>query len=82
MRHLRAVRKARRNITGKAIVRLRLAASPKITQEDMAGRLARHGLQLNQSQIAKMESGERPILDYEVAAIAKALKVPVQALFA
>lgn len=71
----------RRNITGKAILRIRLAAEPKVVQEDMVGRLARLGVQVNQSQIAKIESGHRPVLDYELAAIAKALKVPVQALF-
>jgi transcriptional regulator with XRE-family HTH domain len=74
-------RKTTRNLTGAAIQRIRLAASPRITQEDMAGRLARQGIQVNQSQIAKIESGQRPLLDYEVAAIAKALKVPVQILF-
>jgi transcriptional regulator with XRE-family HTH domain len=58
-----------------------MAAKPKITQEDMVGRLARQGIQINQSQIAKIESGQRPVLDYELAAIAKALVVPVQALF-
>lgn len=58
-----------------------MAAAPKITQEDMVGRLARQGVQLIQSQVAKIESGERPVLDYELAAIAKALKVSVQTLF-
>jgi transcriptional regulator with XRE-family HTH domain len=58
-----------------------MAAKPKITQEDMVGRLARQGIQINQSQIAKIESGQRPVLDYELAAIAKALNVPIQALF-
>jgi len=58
-----------------------MAAKPKITQEDMVGRLARQGIQINQSQIAKIESGQRPVLDYELAAIAKALVVPVQTLF-
>ncbi len=71
----------RRNITGKNIHRLRTAANPRITQEDMAGRLARLGVPLIQSQIAKIEIGERPILDYELAAIARVLKVPVQTLF-
>jgi len=70
-----------RNVTGNAIHRIRMAAKPKITQEDMVGRLARQGIQINQSQIAKIESGQRPVLDYELAAIAKALMVPVQALF-
>jgi hypothetical protein len=58
-----------------------MAAVPKVTQEDMVGRLARLGVQINQSQVAKIESGDRPILDYELAAISKALKVPVQAFF-
>ena len=70
-----------RNVTGNAIHRIRMAAKPKITQEDMVGRLARQGIQINQSQIAKIESGQRPVLDYELAAIAKALVVPIQALF-
>jgi len=58
-----------------------MASIPKITQEDMVGRLARQSLILNQGQIAKIESGARPIFDYELAAIAKALKVPVQVFF-
>ncbi|MBI2512166.1 MAG: helix-turn-helix transcriptional regulator [Opitutae bacterium] len=73
--------KTSRNLTGNAIQRVRLAAVPRITQEDMVGRLARLGIQINQSQMAKIESGDRPILDYELAAIAKALKVPIQSLF-
>jgi len=70
-----------RNITGRAIRRIRMAAEPKITQEDMVGRLARFGIQINQSQMAKIENGRRPILDYELAAIAKALRIPVPRLF-
>jgi len=58
-----------------------MAASPRITQEDMVGRLARQGLLLSQAQIAKMENGSRPISDIEVAAIAKTLRVQVQDLF-
>jgi transcriptional regulator with XRE-family HTH domain len=71
----------RRNVTGNAIHRIRMAAKPKITQEDMVGRLARQGIPINQSQIAKIEGGQRPVLDYELAAIAKALNVPIEALF-
>ena len=71
----------RRNSTGRAIYRLRHQARPRITQDDLAARLARQGLALNQSQIAKIESGRRPVLDYELAAIARALKVPIQELF-
>ncbi|MDP3072376.1 MAG: helix-turn-helix transcriptional regulator [Opitutaceae bacterium] len=83
MAHQAPVKKPRnrRNVAGKAIHRLRTAANPRITQEDMAGRLAKQGVPMIQSQIAKIEIGERPILDYELFAIAKALKVPVQTLF-
>ena len=81
MKRARQKKQTRRNVAGNAIQRIRMAAIPKITQEDMVGRLARLGIQINQSQVAKIESGDRPILDYELAAIAKALKVPVQALF-
>jgi HTH-type transcriptional regulator, cell division transcriptional repressor len=80
---MRAVKSPRnqKNVTGQNIHRIRMAAKPKITQDDMAGRLARHGLQLSQPQIAKIESGQRPLRDFEVAAFARALKVPVQTLF-
>ena len=71
----------KRNVTGRTIQRIRMAAKPKVTQEDMVGRLARLGIQVNQSQIAKMESGDRSIHDYELAALAKALRVPVQKFF-
>jgi predicted transcriptional regulator len=80
MRTVKHPRK-QKNITGRNIHRIRMAASPKITQDDMSGRLARHGLQLSQPQIAKIESGQRPLRDFEVAAIARALKVSVQALY-
>jgi transcriptional regulator with XRE-family HTH domain len=69
------------NVLGPKIRRLRERAEPKITQEDMAGRLAKYGIQLNQPQIAKIESGNRPLRDYELIAIAKALRVPIQDLF-
>jgi len=74
-------KKQQRNVTGATIQRLRVAALPKISQQDMAGRLARFGVDLNQSQVAKIESGERIVADYEVFAFAKALKVQVQNLF-
>jgi len=79
-RHAKVIA-SKRNVTGRAIHRIRMAAKPKITQEDMVGRLARYGVQINQSQIAKIESGVRPIQDYELAAFAKALKVTVLAFF-
>ena len=61
---------------------MRLAAAPKVSQTDMVARLARLGIELNQSQIAKIESGERIVADYEAVAFARALKVKIQDLFA
>jgi transcriptional regulator with XRE-family HTH domain len=58
-----------------------MVSTPKIAQEDMVGGLAQQGIQMNQSQVAKIETGQRPVLDYELAGIAKALKVPIQTLF-
>jgi hypothetical protein len=81
MGRIEGQRRSGRNVTGRNILRIRMAAEPRVTQEDMVGRLARLGVQINQSQIAKMESGQRPILDYELIAIARALRVPIQAIF-
>lgn len=71
----------KRNITGTAIQRVRLNAHPKITQEDMVGRLARLGITFQQSVISEIESGDRWIKDFELAAIARALRVPITAFF-
>ncbi len=71
----------RLNVTGNEIRRLRLRAVPKVSQDDMAGRLARLGLSVTQSQVAKIESGKRALRDFEVLAFAKALRVPVQRLY-
>ena len=72
---------SKRNSTGAAIKRARMTITPKVTQEDMVGRLAKQGLLLSQGQIAKIENGTRPVMDYEITAIAKALKVQVADLF-
>jgi transcriptional regulator with XRE-family HTH domain len=73
--------KIKRNITGQAIRRIRLQADPHLTQENLAARLALLGLFYNQSQIAKLENGDRLISDFELFAIAKALRFRVQVFF-
>ena len=70
-----------RNIIGKAMRRARKEAKPKITQEDLCGRLAKFGLILTRTQIAKIEAGRRPVFDYEAITIAKSLKIPLARLF-
>jgi transcriptional regulator with XRE-family HTH domain len=54
---------------------------PPVSQEDLSGRLARLGIQVTQTSISKLENGQRYVMDYEAAAIAKALKLPVAWLF-
>lgn len=70
-----------RNITGKRIKEIRRSLKPKVSQDDLSGRVAAVGVTLTRTQIAKVESGRRPIADYELFAIAKALRVSVETLF-
>jgi hypothetical protein len=52
-----------------------------VSQQDLSGRLARLGVQIPQPALAKLESRQRYLLDYEVAIIAKALRVSVAWLY-
>jgi transcriptional regulator with XRE-family HTH domain len=65
----------RRNVTGRRIRRARLAAKPAVSQEDLSGRLAALGVTLDQGAISRIESEERYLMDYELLAIAKALRI-------
>lgn len=67
--------KVRRNLVGKRVLQARLRLSPPVTQEDLAGRLAIRGIQLDRSAVARIESGDRYVLDFELVVLAKALKV-------
>jgi transcriptional regulator with XRE-family HTH domain len=70
-----------RNITGTRIKEIRRSLRPKVSQDDLSGRVAAIGVTLTRTQIAKIESARRPVADYEIFAIAKALRVSVEALF-
>lgn len=70
-----------KNIIGGTIRELRLAQRTKVSQQDLAGRLAARGVIIDRSAIARIESGERFVSDYEALAIAHALKVPIERLF-
>lgn len=59
----------------------RLAMRPPVSQDDLSGRLAARGVQITQTGISKLEKRQRYVLDYEVVAIAKALKVSVSWLY-
>lgn len=71
----------KRNIVGARVRQARKVAKPLITQADLVGRLQVLGVTMDQSGLSKIESGQRPVSDIEVAALAKALKVSISWLF-
>ncbi len=70
-----------RNVIGPKLRALRLQGKPPISQDDLAGRLARKGVLLDRSAISRIELQERGVMDYEAIALAEALKVSVADLF-
>ena len=67
----------KRNVVGDRVRQARRAARPPVTQLDLVARLQLLGIQIDQSGLSKIESGRRPVMDFEVIALAKALKVSV-----
>ena len=72
---------AARNQIGARVRQARLRCSPPVSQEDLAGRLAVRGVSLDRSAISRIENRTRYLMDYEIAAIARSLKVTVGWLF-
>ena len=64
-----------KNIIGKRVNEARLQSKPIITQADLSARLQTLGLKIDRVSISKIESGDRFVADYEIVALAKALKV-------
>ena len=65
------------NISGRRIAEARCAARPPLTQEELSGKLALLGVQMDRAAIAKVENNLRRVLDYELKAFATALDVEV-----
>jgi hypothetical protein len=65
----------RQNLVGERVREARGQAQPPITQEELSKRLAKLGVTIDRAGIAKIETGIRGVLDYEVVAFAKALDV-------
>jgi HTH-type transcriptional regulator, cell division transcriptional repressor len=70
-----------RNVVGRRIRQARLKRSPPVSQDDLAGRLAARGIILDQTAISRIENQTRYLMDYEIVAIAKSLKISVGWLF-
>ena len=64
-----------KNIVGRRVCQARRDAKPRITQRDLVARLQTLGIMIDQSGLSKIENGQRPVSDIEVAALAKALRV-------
>lgn len=64
-----------RNIIGARIREARQLFDPPLTQDQLAGRLAKEGVQLDRVAVAKVENGLRCAFDFEVKALTAVLKV-------
>ena len=64
-----------RNIIGDRIREARQIFDPPLTQDQLSGRLAKEGIQLDRVALAKVENGMRCAFDFEVKALAAVLKV-------
>ena len=64
-----------RNIIGERVKEARQLFNPPLTQDQLSGRLAKEGIQIDRVVLAKIESGLRCAFDYEVKALASILRV-------
>jgi HTH-type transcriptional regulator, cell division transcriptional repressor len=79
---MKKTRKAKaRNEIGPRIRQARLRCQPPVSQDDLAGKLAARGVYLDRTAISRIESQSRYIMDYEISAVARALKVTVASFF-
>jgi len=75
--HSRRLQKVPKNIVGPRIRQARLRSRPRLTQQQLADRVARLGGHIDRAGIGKIEVGLRCVCDFEVVVLAKALKVSV-----
>jgi hypothetical protein len=64
-----------RNIIGERVRQARHRFDPPLTQDQLAGRLASEGVQLDRVALAKVEGGLRCAFDFEVKGLAAVLGV-------
>ena len=72
--------KVRQNLIGLRLKEFRSAARPPLTQDALSRKIAEFDVHIDRAGIAKIESGIRSVLDFELVAIAKALDVRVTSL--
>jgi hypothetical protein len=65
------------NLVGARVKEARTKAHPPITQEELSKRLAKLGVSIDRAGVAKIETGIRGVLDFELVALGKALGAKV-----
>jgi len=65
----------RQNLVGERVKEARSKAQPRITQGELSKKLTKLGVSIDRAGVAKIETGIRGVLDFEVIALAKALGV-------
>lgn len=65
------------NLVGGRVKQARLRHTPRLTQQDLAARLEVRGMSIDRGGVAKIENGDRRVLDFEVVHLADALGVSV-----
>ena len=63
------------NLVGERVKEARAAAHPSLTQEQLSKKLSKLGVSIDRAGVAKIETGIRGVLDFELVALAKALGV-------
>ena len=67
-----------KNVVGKKLREARKHSHPPLTQDQLSGKLATLGIQVDRAAIAKIERGSRCVYDFELRGLARALKIDVR----
>ena len=70
----------KKNLIGPRLKAARQNAEPPVSQDQLAGKLARRKIALDRTAISRIESQERQVTDFELVAIAKSLRISVDYL--
>jgi hypothetical protein len=65
------------NLVGERVKEARGKAQPPLTQEMLSEKLAKLGVSIDRAGVAKIETGIRGVLDFELVALSKALGVKI-----
>jgi hypothetical protein len=71
---------SKKNICGEQIAKIRNSQTPVLTQEQLTAKVQSLGLDIDRAAIAKIETKQRRVYDYEVVIFAKALNISTSKL--